>query len=230
MSLITDFVGDLVTFLLRETERGDQKYFNIVKQHTEKLKTNGDVGFSTSIKAWLPLANGNLSAKVVDESDVKFQKELIEASKQWIFPVKRIQCAGDRCVLFLDRAKSMENILKHILNENTKVGHLKEPVEEMNKMFDISLLLHDNENSLTQLRCTLVGRTVTNLLLAVGYDVKEEKKDWTGQMIRVIITHSRRRDEQKRESTGNSNQTAARKIVCGLVNSQENVSASDYIG
>lgn len=229
MSLITDFVGDLVPFLLRETKTGDQKYFNIVKQHTEKLKTNGDVGFSTSVKAWLPLANGNLSAKVVDESDMKFQKELIEASKQWVFPVKRLQCAGDRCVLFLDRAKSMENILKHIFNENTKVGHPNEPAEEMNKTFGVSLLLHDNENSLTQLRCTLVRRTVANLLIAVGYDVKEEK-DCTEQMIRVVVTHSRRRDEQKREPTSYSDQAAARKIVCGLVKSQENLSADDYIG
>lgn len=230
MSLIGSFVNHLIPFLLRETKIDDRKHFNIIKQHTDKLKTNGDIGFSTSIKAWLPLTNGNLSTKVIDEIDLKFHNQLIDASQEWIFPIKRIQCTDDRCVLFLNRSKCIENILKHVLNKDTKIGCSIDALNSMETGFFVSLILHDDEDSLTRMRCTMIRKTLVNMLQMVGYMVETDEEKSSEDTVNVVVTHSRRRDEQRKETKNPPNQLNANKIVCGIVKSGQNLSAEDYIG
>lgn len=228
MSLIGDFISNLTSFLLLETKIDDRKDSNIIKQHTDKLKTNGDIAFSTLIKAWLPLTNGNLTKKVMNKEDTKFQTQLIEISQKWIFPIKQIQCTEERCVLFLNRNISIKNILNHVFNSETDIGHIKRTNDWLNKEFCVSLVLHQDDENLTQMRCKLIQKTLVNMLRTVGFNVRQNDENVSNKAINIIVTHSRRRNEQRKESTILHNQKIT-KIVCGTVKSQENLTAEDYI-
>lgn len=228
MSLIHEFFGDLVQYLLRDTVNEPIKYENIVKQHTEKLKQNGDVGFFTLPQAWSRLCNGNLTGKIIDENDFKAQKQLIEASQKWIFPISRIAGTDDRCILFLNREKCFRQIFMQIFNGNF-IGR-----NEFNdghfRPFDVDLLLHLNDGGLTEFRCIATQKVLINLLLRL-VSANQSDFEFNGKnRIDVIITHSRTRNEKERRNANRSLINNERlKIVCGEVRSKRIISADEFI-
>lgn len=226
MSLISNFFGEFVPFLLRNAQFDLVEWQNAAKQHTEKLKLNGDIGFPTSLKAWAHAIDVPLSRKIIDETDTERQSALIESSRQWSFPIKEIQCTENRCILFLDRTKCFENVLKNVLNEKQDFGRWKSPTMESGKTFAVSLVLHSNNDSLTEHRCTLVRNVLVNMLRVSGYRLTDDANQST---VNLIVTHPRS-DNEKRQN-GNETETPieGKKIVCGIVKSEEKLTATDYI-
>lgn len=224
MSLISDFLSELVPFLLRERQSDLSKCVNAAKQHTDSLKHNGDVGFQTSTKAWTH-AVVDMSEKIIDENDTERHSALIESSRQWAFPIQSVQCSANRCVLFLDRSKCFENVLMNVLSDRQYFCRWKLPIEK-DEPFAVSLLLHSNNDSLTELRCTLIRSVLANLLQVSGYHVTDDVSQST---VQLIVTHPRGGNEKRESENSTEASTGLRKIVCGAVKSNETVSATDYI-
>lgn len=233
MSLIEIFFKDLIPFLLQE-KQVNWEHQNVVKQHTDKLAHNGDIGFPTSVKAWLNLIDrhhDNDSLKtILNEMDSKFQNALISASEKWIFSIQTVKCTTDRCILFLDRSKCFQTTIKHYF---TDTHQLTEPKENWHR-FNVSLMVHANDDSITEYRCALVHKVLLNLLIAAGHQLTNKMAG--DNTIRIIVTHSRS-DLQKNmdkekirpvneiiESTQN-----ALKIVCGVVKTETKITANEYI-
>lgn len=229
MSLISSFFGEFVPFLLRNSHFVVVDYSNAAKQHTDKLKQNGDIGFPTSMKAWSH-ANDvpfTFTEKIIDETDIERQSALIEQSRKWSFPIQRIQCNDNRCILFLDRGKCFENVLKNVLNDTQNYGRWKhQTTENTNDIFNVNVLLHSNNDSLAEHRCTLIRNVLVNLLNVSGYRVTDDTNQAT---IHIIVTHPRSDNEKRQNGMTYETPIGTRKIVCGLIKGQENLTATDYI-
>lgn len=225
MSLISSFFGEFVPFLLRNSQFDAADYQNAAKQHTDKLKQNGDIGFPTSMKAWSHAIDVPFSTKIMDETDVDRQKALIEISRKWSFPIQSVQCSDTRCVLFLDRAKCFENVLKNVLNEHQDFGRWTKSTES-GETFSVNLMLHSHNDSLTELRCTLIRNVLVNLLKVSGYRVADDVNHST---VKLIVTHPRSDNEKRQNNNVTEAPIDARKIVCGLIKGQDNLTATEYI-
>lgn len=226
MSLISSFFDEFVPFLLRNSQFDMVELQNAAKQHTDKLKQNGDIGFPTSLKAWFHAVDVPFSQKIIDETDAARQTALIESSRKWSFPIQRIQCSDNRCVLFLDRAKCFENVLKNVLNEKQEFGRWKQPTGNK-EIFNVGLLLHSNNDSLTEHRCTLIRNVLVNLLKVSGYQVSANDVNQT--TVKLIVTHPRSDIEKRQGENGMETPIQATKIVCGHVKGHEYLTATNYI-
>lgn len=226
MSLISSFFGDFIPFLLRNSQFDLTECQNAAKQHTDKLKQNGDIGFPTSMKAWSHASDVSLMQKIIDESDTERLTALLACSRQWSFPIQSIQCSDTRCVLFLDRAKCFENILKNVLNEKQEFGRWKQSTGN-GETIKVSLMLHSNNDSLTAHRCTLIRSVLVNLLRVSGYCVAGDANRQS--TVNLIVTHPRSDNEKRQNGNVRETPIEARKIVCGIVKSEQKLTATEYI-
>lgn len=225
MSLISSFFDEFVPFLLRNSQFDLAKCQNAAKQHTEKLKQNGDIGFPTSMKAWSHASDVPLTQKIVDEQDTELQAALLEISRKWSFPIRRIQCSDNRCLLFLERTKCFENVLMNVLNDKQDFGRWKQPMES-EETFNVGLSLHSNNDSLTELRCTLIQNVLVKMLTISGYRVVDDVNQST---VRLIVSHPRSDNDKRQNGNVTEATIEARKITCGQIKSQENLTATEYI-
>lgn len=225
MSSISSFMEELISFLLRNMELDLSVCQNAAKQHTDKLKQNGDIGFPTSLRAWSHSSDVALSKKIIDETNIQFQTALIECSRKWSFPIQRIQCSSNLCVLFLDRGKCFENVLGYVLSERQGIGRWKK-FSEREKSFNVDVLLNSNNDSLTELRCTLIKNVLINLLKVAGYCLHDVASQST---VKIIVTHTRCDDQKMKNGATAEVPINARKIICGIIKSQENLTATEYI-
>lgn len=226
MSLISSFLDEFVPFFLRNSQFDMAELQNAAKQHTDKLKQNGDIGFPTSMKAWSHAVDVPFTQKIMDETDAERQTALIESSRQWSFPIQRIQCSENRCVLFLDRAKCFENVLRNVLNEKQEFGRWKQPTEN-EMIFNVGVSLHSNNDSLTEHRCILIRNVLINLLKVSGYSVAAD--DAHQRTVKLIVTHPRSGNEKRQNGNVAETPIQARKIVCGHIKGHEYLTASSYI-
>lgn len=229
MSLISSFFAEFVPFLLHESHCIELvECQNAAKQHTDKLKQNGDIGFPTSMKAWSHANDISLSQKIIDENDTDRHRALLEISRNWSFPIQRIECNASRCQLFLDRAKCFENVLRHILIDQPDFGRWKD-ADDDDARVHVDLVLHSNNDSLTELRCRLTQTVLINMLNVSGYRTSDDIGHGQTNAHNLCVTHARNENEKRLSGDGTDNTNDVRRVICGIVRGQEDMTATQYI-
>lgn len=231
MSLIQEFFNSLIRNLIGDNNFNDANQ-NVVKQHTDKLIQNGDIGFPLLTKAWLSVVRDATimdTEKIFDDADTDFKDQLIKRSEQWPLQIEKILCSPDRCVLFIRRRDCFAKVMSNVIVQGKNYG--KTP-KELGAYVAIDIDT-SNADGLTQYRCTLVKNVLSNLIAYSKYDMAKEAGD---NVINVIICHSRSRLMRDGSiSEWNNNHSGYMKkqlIVCGSIKNgsrKENISAEDYI-
>lgn len=232
MSLIQEFFNELIKDLIKD-DTFDDPHQNVVKQHTDKLGQNGDMGFPLLTKAWLPIvrdANRIIKLeKLFDENNAANMEALVQRSEKWPLQIERALCSPDRCVLFIRRRECFAKVMQIVLAEGRNYG--KTP-KEMGKQLTIDMDV-SNADGLTQYRCALVKSVLTNLIAYSKYDIG---KDGGENMLNVIVCHPKSRQIKDGSilewNNNHSGYMKKQLVICGPItfgSRGDMITAEDYI-
>lgn len=237
MTQIDELFVEIAKFVLKKTDFSFARAQTMIKSHTEKLSETGDVGFPTTIQPWLNIIENpsdlRKQKQLINESDEEFAQKLIEASTSWTLPIQAIKMKQFRCLLFLDRPKCYNGILKTVLYDDAIYGQWHRINDKI--IYAVQLVNQSYDKSLVEHRCKLVAKVLTNLLQASGFqmasNVGEHKID-PENVIDILVSCARRDDPQRlnrqREIEVNNN-SKSRLIVCGSVIMKSGLTADDFI-
>lgn len=250
-----NFLLQIIRFISSDGHLNEGDHQSVIKQHTEKLNKNGDIGFSILWKAWknyLHSTKFSVAAgeRLFDEEDSKFQSALIQASAQWPFQIERIEfMPNNRCALFLNRTDCFGKVINFVL-QNAEIYGRRYNENNNNETqqnaicVDVSIF---DDKTLTGHRCLLIKNVLTNLLKTNGWSVVVNDSDENQQMqqqtsvMRVLVTHSRHRllsGVENKENDNNNNGYCVKeepdnrqitKIFCGEIKDDHQLLAADYI-
>lgn len=237
MTQIDEFFIEIAKFVLKKTDFSFVRAQTVIKCHTEKLSETGDVGFPTTIQPWLNLIENPsdlLNEKqLINESDEDFAQKLIEASSSWTFPIQAIRMKQFRCLLFLDRPKCYNGILKTVLYDDAIYGQWHHIDDK--RIYAVQLVNQSYDKSLLEQRCKLISRVLTNLLQASGFqttsNIGEHKID-PENVVDILVSCARRDDPQRLNRQCEielNNNSKSRLIVCGSVITKSGLTADDFI-
>lgn len=238
MSQIDELFEEMGKFILKKTDFSFVRAQNLIKSHTEKLSQTGDISFPTTIQPWLnSIANPKDLydfKQIIKENEDEFAQNLIQASKEWTFPIQTVQFKQFRCLLFLDRAKSYGVILKTVLYDDALYGQWYRTNGKT--IYAVKFAQQSNDKSLVEYRCQLVTKVLSNLLNASGFkvvsDVAENEVD-AKDLVEILVSCAKRADP-KRDITRNdielnNNNNKSKLIVCSSVTSKTGRTADDII-
>lgn len=231
MSLIQEFFNGLIKNLVDDDKFNDPNQ-SVVKQHTDKLAQNGDLGFPLLTKAWLPIVRDATilnTEKIFDDSDTDYKDQLVKRSEQWPLQIEKVVCSPDRCIVFIRRRDCFAKVMHDVIVQGKNYG--KSP-KELGKYVTIDIDA-SNADGLTQYRCTLVKNVLTNLIAYSKYDMAKEAGD---NVVNVIVCHPRSRQIKDGSilewNNNHSGYMKKQLIVCGAIkcgSRMEKISAEDYI-
>lgn len=232
MSLIQEFFNELIRGLVEEDTFVDV-YQNVVKQHTDKLVQNGDLGFPLLTKAWLPIVRDAeriiKMEKLFDENDAAYMDALVQRSEKWPLQIERALCSPDRCVLYIRRRECFAKVMRTVLTDGRNYG---KSCKELGKLLTIDVDA-SNADGLTQYRCALVKSVLTNLIAYSKYDTG---KDGGENTLNVIVCHPKSRQIKDGSilewNNNHSGYMKKQLIICGPItygSRGDMISAEDYI-
>lgn len=242
MTPIDELFTQIGKFVLKQTDCTFLHAQSIIKQHTEKLSQIGDIGFPTTIQPWLNLMENsgklNDTKQIIGENEDEFAKKLIETSSNWMFPIQMVHFKQFRCLLFLDREKCYNGVLKTVLYDDASYGQWHH-TNDAKKIYAVQLANQSDDHSLVEHRCMLIAKILTNLLDFSGFQTLSKSNENlydTKNLVQIIVSRVRR-DVAKRvgrqnqiefNNNANSN-TETKPIVCGNVNCRSGITADDLI-
>ncbi|XP_037937298.1 uncharacterized protein LOC119670923 [Teleopsis dalmanni] len=102
----------------------------MLRFQNERLLEKGDISFIRRLQNWDVYARNygalrNVNILTENEADdaEECKKFLIKAA-DWVYPIERIQLAGERCILFLKRTTVIETLLRQVLGDSSNSGLL----------------------------------------------------------------------------------------------------------
>lgn len=242
MTQIDELFVQIGKFVLKQSDFTFSRAQTIVKQHTEKLSQSGDIGFPTTIQPWLNAIENPATLQhmkqIIGDNEDEFAHKLIEISSEWLFPIKSVKFKQFRCLLFLDRQKCYDGILKTVLDD-ASYGQWHH-ANDAKTIYTVQLV-KSNDNTLVEHRCTLVSKVLTNLLRFSGFKTQPPNGNGFDELnLMEILVTCARRDGAKRvnrqmdielnNNAGNGNAYVKSKlIVCGSVTSKSGLIADDFI-
>lgn len=238
MIQIDELFVQIAKFVLKNADFSFSRAQTMIKQHTEKLSQNGDIGFPTTMQPWLNIVKDPHDLKnlkqIINDNEDEFARKLIEISSEWMFPIQTVQFKQFRCSLYLDRAKSFSGMLKTVLSDNALYGQLHRTNDTQN-IYAVQLVKQSNDNSLVEHRCMLIAKVLTNILKMAGFETRPATASQgydAKRLVEVLVT-SARRDGAKRKPRQNdiemNNNAKSRLIVCGSVTNQSGNTADEII-
>lgn len=240
MTQIDEVFVQIGKFVLNQSNFTLSRTQTIVKQHTEKLSQYGDIGFPTTIQPWLNTIKNSSALKdlkqIIGDNEDDFARKLIEISSEWMFPIQSVKFKQFRCLLFLDRQKCYDGILKTVLYDDASYGQWHDDGNDAKTIYTVQLV-KSNDNTLVEHRCTLISKVLTNLLRISGFEIQPIEKVFGAKNVMEILVTCARRDgatrvNRKNDMELNNNTDANVKstlIVCGSVTSKSGLSAHDFI-
>lgn len=234
MNILQDLLDSLIVSLVNCKAPTDSNQ-NVIKQYTEKLSQNGDLGFPLQTKAWLPIVKdaGHLkSYQIFEEEDTEFQNSLVRMSEQWSLKIDKIVCLPERCLVFLSRNDCFYKVMKAVLSEGTNYGKSSRKDGKMVRI-DVDA---SNADELTQHRCVLVKSVLVNLLEYSKYEMTKEKEV---KAVDVLVCHPKSRpkglpkNSRPEEKNNNNNNAEFRPVVVGAISfgkEGDKITALEYIG
>lgn len=231
MSQIEKFIVNITDFVLKNANDGYIRRSDNIRHHTDKLAIFGDFGFPITKQSWYSQYHKrpndlNDGAKIIEGDEDEFKDTLIKISSDWMLPIKRVDIQKFRCSLFLNRAQCFRNILEMVLFSDPHYGRWqKQPVQ-----YDVQLYQRTNEYTLTEHRCKLLTSALINLLEVSGFHtIKNGQQYGDYPAIGIMVTSSRHGEcEQKRTMEVDMNNNS-RRIICGVVKSNNNQTPHDFI-
>lgn len=235
-----DFFTQIIRYISNDSQYHDPNQ-NIIKQHTEKLNQNGDVGFSVLLKAWKSyLKQSDRSCeeeKLFDESDGNFQENFIKVSQKWAFQIEKVQFMHNRCALFINRTDCFGKVINIVLQNEENYGRRNQDAGKNCYSIVVNVC---NDKDLTGYRCLLIRNVLRNLLKTIGYPVIESDNQNMEKVSNVLITHSRNKTltaaDNKENDENNTDflnkmkmNRQGQKIVCGEIRDENKLLAADYI-
>lgn len=132
----------------------------LVKKHSNNLETLGDISFSNTVKSWNEFLNSEVLQND-NETLLQYLKKdvetLLQESKSWVLPIKKITEIKDRVHIFLERPPAVKISLlqSFVINEYI--------LKRVNK--NISLVESEAVNSscITSLRLSYLVKVIRNL-------------------------------------------------------------------
>lgn len=236
---LDEFFAQIGNFVLKNTDASFSRAQTIIRQHTDKLLQTGDIGFPTTIQPWLNIIKnpGDLkkAKQIIGESEDKFARNLIEISSQWLFPIQMVKFKQFRCLLFLDRHKCYDSVLKTVLYDDASYGQW----HQRNDTTYSVRLVEQSHSSLVEHRCILIAKALINLLRVLGFDTQSNEDGCEAKNLVEILVTCGRRDGAKRisrendmELNNNANANAnakSRTIICGSVINRSGLTADEII-
>lgn len=243
MTQIDELFSQIAKFVLNDSDLTfSTRAQTVVKQHTEKL-SGGDIGFPTTIQPWLnAIANPGDALKnvkqIIDDNEDDFARKLVDISADWVFPIQAVRFKQFRCLLFLDRQKCYDGILRTVLYDDASYGQWHD-ANDADTIYTVRLAKSSGDNSLVEHRCTLIARVLANLLRFSGFKTQPNghASEFNARnLMEILVTCARRNGAKKanrqndmemnNNASGNAKSTL---IVCGSVTGRSGLTANDYI-
>lgn len=243
MTQIDELFSQIGKFVLNHGDLKFSRAQTVVKQHTEKLSQSGDIGFPTTIQPWLnAIENPGDSLKnvkqIIHDNEDDFARKLVEISAEWLYPIQSVKFKQFRCLLFLDRQKCYDGILKTVLYDDASYGQWHD-ANDAGTIYTVRLVESSSDNTLIGHRCTLISRVLANLLRFSGFKMQPNghEIEFNARNLMEILVTCARRDGAKKvnkhndiEMNNNGIENAkSTLIVCGSVTSRSGLTANDYI-
>ena len=172
----------------RDVVKNYGKISTLIRIHSEKLSQLGDVSFPCKTEIWLkyfPYASDLLNEEAFqlscgnDEHVEKEKQRLVEASKQWLFPILHLHIKQERCQLHLQRNAIIQYLIPQLM-QNPKYGVLKKATNKhvyLNALAEQQLERQD----LTFYRSQLLYNVLQRLLQYSSWNVLQNKTDCPNQ-------------------------------------------------
>lgn len=161
--ILEEFISYLNTYLIGSSQNDS----NIIRKHTKKLETLGDISLPLDIKNWhhlLDSGNDICGSNIFDylhsvkplESHIK---ELQDASKDWKICISNLNIVDNDLSIFLCRNSVFTHTIPNVIKLGTRYGANK----ILNHKIDVSIEGNDHRN-LTQLRLSILYTTLNNFI------------------------------------------------------------------
>lgn len=216
MNSINEFYHKFYKYLINEEIHSS---CNILRCHTDKFKTIGELSFPQDTNVWkclLKAKNNNNSTTTTDKDkeevlDVDNFKEkinnLIEESTKWLLPISSVKIIDNRYHIFLDRERIMKAILYSVIENETDYGLL---TDEKKKNLIINIKKEpstiDGPLKVTEHRLNLIYDVIVNLTNLSSFTITNDTK---GSEINSVIYLGTKSNVKGIEFD--------HKIVCGAV-------------
>lgn len=234
MNILQDLLDNLIVSLVNCKAPTDSNQ-NVIKQYTEKLSQNGDLGFPLQTKAWLPIvkdASHLKSYKIFEDDDADFQHSLVRMSEQWSLPIDKIVCLPERCLIFLSRKDCFCRVMTAVLSQGADYGKSSRVDGQMVRI-EVNA---SDADELTQHRCVLVKSVLVNLL--EGYSKYKVTQEKGVKAIDVLVCHPKSRPKglskgnSPEETNNNNNNAKFQLVVVGAIcfKQGDKITALEYIG
>ncbi|CAF4849828.1 unnamed protein product [Pieris macdunnoughi] len=134
----------------------------LVKKHSNNLQILGDYSFPNTVKSWSELLNSKVLQNVTETLLQYLKKDidsLLQESKSWALPIKKVIEIKDRVHIFLERPLAIRTALSQSIITNENI------LNNLNK--GTSLVEHESLNSscITSLRLRYTVKVIKNLYL-----------------------------------------------------------------
>lgn len=135
---------------------------SLIKKHSEKLETNGDLSFPYTSKSWHEHKSNFV--KHIEDADIlkclgKSIQDLKNESLQWCLSISEITMQADRYFIYLNRIKTIEQcLLIEENNCNLLFNKLQNSIGNV-----ICDTYCEQSNSLTALRVRCIKKAIENL-------------------------------------------------------------------
>ena len=114
-------------------EEQNRNISTLIRIHCEKLPQMGEVSFPCKSEIWLKyfqeptnLLNDQAFEIANDQNEIAEEEKLrfVNAAKEWLYPVAKLDVRQERCHLYLQRSTFMRSLVPEVLR-NSNYGHLK---------------------------------------------------------------------------------------------------------
>lgn len=164
------------------------KVSTLIKIHSEKLSQLGDVSFPCTSEIWLkyfPYVNDMFNEEAFQlgcdnvELVEREKQKLLNAAKEWLFPIRHIRIRQDRCQLHLQRNVIIQYLIPQVL-QNPKYGILKKVAGKYVYLNSLGMQQSERQD-LTFYRSQLLHSVLQKLLQYSSWHVLENKTNCSNE-------------------------------------------------
>lgn len=166
---IVEFINSEVANFFRGDEHPDVN-FNLVKKHSESLEKAGEFSFPTNLSIWKKHLNLTTDAEIPElqsrllavnnVDDSRLIKKLVDTSARWPTPLQNVRVESDRCILYLERIKSIQYALRSVHNSSL---FLAVKIDGIPKDVHFKTMHEQEGSDLNEYRALLVKSVLENL-------------------------------------------------------------------
>lgn len=211
MDNLTKLIDNLYKFLT-DNDKFSEKC-NLIKKHSDNLNLQGDFNYSIKIHFWQKFLKSKKIEENIDnilnlrspgKSKEEVLEDLVTESQKWELQITKTVLVDDRCLIFLERSKTIKFLLHSILTNEDSVGKQSKSEEHT-----ISLQLQQNEiKTITELRAELVYNVTKNLIEYSQYSLSDTDES---AHHKLLITTKSNFSKTETDLIGK------KKILCGVV-------------